>query len=140
METASFFYSLKASRECTYHLYLTRKIDTIEREGSKDVAFSFGASLRERRQIDVTQRKMFLPNCIRFLCCSSTRSEVQQIFNYVIVESRKKHVRNLFWGNGTENTARHVLDNGEQKKHVLLCKMSPASHFFLFEKGEKNNK
>jgi len=31
METASFFYSLKASRECTYHLYLTRKIDTIER-------------------------------------------------------------------------------------------------------------
>ena len=31
-------------------------------------------------------------------------------------------------------------DNGEQKKHVLLCKMSPASHFFLFEKGEKNNK
>ena len=31
-------------------------------------------------------------------------------------------------------------DNCEQKKHVLLCKMSPASHFFLFEKGEKNNK
>jgi hypothetical protein len=31
-------------------------------------------------------------------------------------------------------------NNGEQKKHVLLCKMSPASHFFLFEKGEKNNK
>ncbi len=29
-------------------------------------------------------------------------------------------------------------DNCEQKKHVLLCKMSPASHFFLFEKGEKN--
>ena len=28
-------------------------------------------------------------------------------------------------------------DNWEQKKHVLLCKMSPASHFFLFEKGEK---
>jgi len=28
-------------------------------------------------------------------------------------------------------------DNCEQKKHVLLCKMSPASHFFLFEKGEK---
>jgi hypothetical protein len=21
----------------------------------------------------------------------------------------------------------------------LLCKMSPASHFFFFEKGEKNN-
>jgi len=31
-------------------------------------------------------------------------------------------------------------DNCEQKKHVLLCKMSPASHFFLFEKGKKNNK
>jgi len=31
-------------------------------------------------------------------------------------------------------------DNCEQKRHVLLCKMSPASHFFLFEKGEKNNK
>ncbi len=31
-------------------------------------------------------------------------------------------------------------DNGEQKKNVLLCKMSPAFHFFLFEKGEKNNK
>ena len=30
-------------------------------------------------------------------------------------------------------------DNSEQKKHFLLCKMSPASHFFLFEKGEKNN-
>ena len=30
-------------------------------------------------------------------------------------------------------------DNCEQKRHVLLCKMSPASHFFLFEKGEKNN-
>ena len=29
-------------------------------------------------------------------------------------------------------------DNCEQKKHILLCKMSPASHFFLFEKGEKN--
>ncbi len=29
-------------------------------------------------------------------------------------------------------------DNCEQKKHFLLCKMSPASHFFLFEKGEKN--
>ena len=29
-------------------------------------------------------------------------------------------------------------DNCEQKKHVLLCKMSPASHFFLFEKGKKN--
>jgi len=29
-------------------------------------------------------------------------------------------------------------DNCEQKKHVLLCKMSPASHFFLFDKGEKN--
>ena len=28
-------------------------------------------------------------------------------------------------------------DKCEQKKHVLLCKMSPASHFFLFEKGEK---
>ncbi len=28
-------------------------------------------------------------------------------------------------------------NNWEQKKHVLLCKMSPASHFFLFEKGEK---
>ena len=28
-------------------------------------------------------------------------------------------------------------DNCEQKKHFLLCKMSPASHFFLFEKGEK---
>ncbi len=25
------------------------------------------------------------------------------------------------------------------KKHVLLCKMSPASHFFFFEKGKKNN-
>jgi hypothetical protein len=31
-------------------------------------------------------------------------------------------------------------DNCEQKKHVLLCKMSPASYFFLFKKGEKNNK
>ena len=30
-------------------------------------------------------------------------------------------------------------DDCEQKKHVLLCKMIPASHFFLFEKGEKNN-
>jgi hypothetical protein len=29
-------------------------------------------------------------------------------------------------------------DNCEQKKPVLLCKMSPASHFFLFEKGKKN--
>ncbi len=29
-------------------------------------------------------------------------------------------------------------DNCEQKKHILLCKMSPASHFFFFEKGEKN--
>jgi len=29
-------------------------------------------------------------------------------------------------------------NNCEQKKHVLLCKMSPASHFFLFEKGENN--
>jgi len=29
-------------------------------------------------------------------------------------------------------------DNCEQKKHVLLCKMSPASYFFLIEKGEKN--
>jgi len=28
-------------------------------------------------------------------------------------------------------------DNGEQKKHVLLCKMSPAFRFFLFEKGKK---
>ena len=30
-------------------------------------------------------------------------------------------------------------DDCVQKKHVLLCKMIPASHFFLFEKGEKNN-
>jgi hypothetical protein len=50
----------------------------------------------------------------------------------------KKHVRNLFWGNGTENTARRVSSRQcEQKKHDLLCKMSPASHFFLFEKGEQ---
>ncbi len=28
-------------------------------------------------------------------------------------------------------------DDCEQKKHILLCKMSPASHFFLFEKGKK---
>ena len=30
-------------------------------------------------------------------------------------------------------------DNCEQKKHVLLCKMSPASHFFLLRKAKKKN-
>ena len=28
-------------------------------------------------------------------------------------------------------------DDCEQKKHVLLCKMSPTSYFFLFEKAKK---
>ncbi len=47
----------------------------------------------------------------------------------------------LVSGNGTENMARRVSSRHcEQKKHVLLCKMNPASHFYLFEKGEKNNK
>jgi len=66
----------------------------------------------------------------------------QQKWNVKVLMAWKKHVRNLFWGNGTENTAGRVfcLDNCEQKKHDLLCKMSPTSHFFLFEKGEKNNK
>ena len=59
------------------------------------------------------------------------------------------HLEDIFTGRNTFGTCfgetglkirpdvfRH--DNCEQKKHFLLCKMSPASHFFLFEKGEKN--
>jgi len=60
--------------------------------------------------------------------------------------SRASHGRNTF-GTCFGETGLKVRpdvfrhdNNCEQKKHVLLCKMSPASHFFLFEKGETNNK
>ena len=44
---------------------------------------------------------------------------------------------NFFPAKKAPDDSRGVV-NCEQKKHVLLCEMSPASHFFLFEKGEKN--
>jgi len=53
----------------------------------------------------------------------------------------KKHVGTCFGETGLKiwpDVFRH--DNCEQKKHALLCKMSPTSHFFLFEKAKKKMK